>query len=117
MYSTIEMTTRFQLLNIEDTAVGPLQDISFTPSERIAWVSSFAHNSKLRIQSPEFITETYGITRRTFVQMPFCHERHKHSDEIDYHQIEEFFMKLKELGQHFVSEEFKVKLFGEKKRS
>ena len=46
--------------------------------------------------------------------MPLCHERRKHLDEIDYQQIEEFFMKLKELGQHFGSDEFKNKLFGEK---
>ena len=47
--------------------------------------------------------------------MPFCHERHKHANEIDYEQIGEFFMKLKELGQHFGSDEFENKLFGEKK--
>ncbi len=50
---------------------------------------------------------------RSFYKMPFCHDRHKHSDEIDYQQIEEFLLKQKELGQHFGSEEFKNKLFGE----
>ncbi len=96
------MTTRFQLFNIEDIAVGPFQDSSFIPSQRIARISSHTTNSRLLIQSPEFITETYGIPRegpfyttdksRAFYKMPFCHERHKHSDEIDYQQIEEFFM-------------------------
>ena len=114
------MTTRFQLLNIDDIAVGPLQDSSFIPSQRIAWISSNTANSRLLIQSPEFIAETYGIPRegpfyttdkpRAFYKMPLCHERHKHSDEIDYQQIEEFFMKLKKLDHHFGSEEFKNKL-------
>ncbi len=53
---------------------------------------------------------------RAFYKMPFCHERHKHSDDIDYQQIEEFFMKLKELDQHFGSEEFKNKLSWREKR-
>ena len=121
------MTTRFQLLNIEDIAVGPLQESSFTPSQRSAWTSSNTTSSRLITQSPEFITETYGIPRegpfyttgksRAFYKMPFCHERHKHSDEIDYEQVEEFYTKLKELGQHFGSEEFKTKLLGEKSAS
>ena len=121
------MTTRFQLLNIEDIAVGPLQQSSFIPAQRTAWLSSNASNSRLLVQSPEIIAETYDIPRegplyttdkpRAFYKMLFCHERHKHSDEIDYQQIEEFFMKLKELGQHFGSEELKNKLFGEKNAS
>ncbi len=118
------MTTRFEQLNIEDIAIAPLQDSSFIPSQRIAWISSNTTNSRLLVQSPEFITETYGIPRegpfyttdksRAFYKMPFCHERHKHSNEIDYGQIEEFFMTLKELGQHFGSDGFRNKLFGEK---
>ena len=121
------MTTRFQQLNIENIAVGPTQDSSFIPSQRIAWISSNTTNSSLLIQSPEFITETYGIPRegpfyttdksRAFYKMPFCHERHKHSDEIDDQQVEEFFMKLTELDQHFGSDEFKNKMFGEKNAS
>ncbi len=79
------------------------------------------------VQSPEFITEDYGIPSegpfyttdkpRAFYKMPLCHERHKHSDALDYEQIEEFYKKLKELGQHFGSDEFKNKLFGEKNAS
>ena len=41
--------------------------------------------------------------------MPFCHERHKHSDELGYEQIEEFDLKLNEMDQHSGSEEFKNK--------
>ena len=48
------MTTRFQQLNIEDIAIAPLQDSSFIPSQRIAWISSNTTNSRLLIQSPEF---------------------------------------------------------------
>ena len=78
-------TTRFQLLNIEDIAVGPLQESLYIPSQRISWISSNTTNSRLLVQSPEFITETYGIPRegtfyttdksRSFFKMPLCHER------------------------------------------
>ena len=77
------MTTRFELLDIENIVVGPLQESSFIPSQRIAWLSSNTTNSRLLVQSPEFITETYGIPRegpfyttaksRAFFKMPCCH--------------------------------------------
>ena len=99
----IAMTTSLQLLNIEDIAVGPLQDSSIIPPQRIAWISSNTTNSRLLIQSPEFITETHGVLRegpfytidkpRAFYKRPFCHARQKHSEELGYEHIAEFYRK------------------------
>ena len=46
--------------------------------------------------------------------MPFCHERALHTDEMDYCAMEKFYNKLVEIDSYFGSDDFKVKLFGDK---
>ena len=54
---------------------------------------------------------------RAFFKLPFCHERARHSDEMDYCPMEKFYNKLVELDKHFGSEEVKLQLFGDKMAS
>ena len=38
---------------------------------------------------------------RTFYKLPFCHDRAKYSDEINYNDIKDFYNKLKEIDIFF----------------
>ena len=70
------------------------------------------------------MTETYGIPRqgpyyqtdrsRDFFKLPFCHQRALHTDEMDCCAMEKFYHKLLEIDSYFGSEDFRVKLFGDK---
>jgi len=101
----------------------PLQDNVYIPSQRISWINK-ADNSKLLVQTPKFITETYGIPRdgvfyttdksRSFYKLPLCHERKQHPEDVDYSEINEFYAKMKELDAYFSSDEFKRTIFGGK---
>ena len=101
----------------------PLQDNAMIPSQKIAWISHKTQN-RLLVQTPDIITETYGIPRegpfyatdksRAFYKLPLCHERALHSDELDYKQVEAFYNKLKEIDALCDSEAFRVKTFGER---
>ena len=104
--------------------VGRLEDSSTVSSQKIAWINYDANKRKLHIQTPVFVTETYGIPRqgqyyqtdksRAFVKLPFSHEQALHSDEMDYGAMEQFYRKLLEIDNHVGPEEFKLKLFGDK---
>ena len=117
------MTTRFSELKVDKIVSQPLQESTYIPGQRVSWLS-YKDQNRLLVQSPDMITETYGIPRegpfhpsdkeRAFYKLPFCHERHLHSDEIDYDQIEAFHDKLKEIDALCNSDEFRVKIFGEK---
>ena len=107
------------LFNIEH-----LEDSTTVSSQKIAWINYGTNRGKLNIQKPVFVTETYGIPRegvyyptdrsRAFFKLPFCHGRARHSDDMDYIAMEKFYNKLAELDKHFGSEEFKLRLFGDK---
>ena len=107
------------LFNIEH-----LEDSTTVSSQKIAWINYGTNRGKLNIQTPVFVTETYGIPRegvyyptdrsRAFFKLPFCHGRARHSDDMDYIAMEKFYNKLAELDKHFGSEEFKLRLFGDK---
>ena len=100
-----------------------MQDNVYIPSQRISWINK-ADNSKLRVQTPKFITETYGIPRdcvfyttdksRSFYKLPLCHERKQHPEDVDYREINEFYAKMKELDAYFGSDEFKRTMFGDR---
>ena len=76
------------LFNIEH-----LEDSTTVSSQKIAWINYGTSRGKLNIQTPVFVTETYGIPRegmyyltdrsRAIFKLPFCHERARHSDEMD----------------------------------
>ena len=107
------------LFNIEH-----LEDSTTVSSQKIAWINYGTNRGKLNIQTPVFVTETYGIPRegvyyptdrsRAFFKLPFCHGRARHSDDMDYIAMEKFYNKLAELDKHFGSDEFKLRLFGDK---
>ena len=117
------MAIKFTEINIKDIVFSPLQDIVYIPSQRISWINK-ADNSKLLVQTPTFITETYGIPRdgvfyttdksRSFYKLPLCHERKQHPEDVDYSEINEFYAKMKELDAYFASDEFKRTIFGDK---
>jgi len=112
------MVTVYTEINLKDIVFSPLHDNAYIPSQRISWISK-VDKSKLVIQTPYTITETYGIAKesifyntdksRAFYKMPLCHERKQHADEIDYDKISDFYNKMKELDEYFASDEFKKK--------
>ena len=106
------------------TLFGKLEDSTCITSQRVAVISHKQQKNKLLIQTPDIITETYGIPRegpyylsnktRSFYNLPFCHERHEHAGEVDYTAIENFYKKLREVDMHCSSEAFRIQMFGEK---
>ena len=116
------MAIKYSEIDCKDTVSSPLQDNAYIPSQRISWLNR-ADNSKLIVQTPKFITETYGIPRdgvfyitdksRSFYKLPLCHERGLHSEDVDYSEVNEFYTKMKELDQYFARDEFRRKIFGD----
>lgn len=115
-------------INIDRLSVGPLQDSSTVSSQKIAWIEYddglLLKKNHLQVQTPSFITETYGVPRqgpyyptdktRAFYKLPFCHERAEFKDQLDYEQLRQFYNKMLELDKFFGSEERRLQLFGEK---
>ena len=118
------MATKATDVDVSLFQVGRLEDSSTVSSQKIAWINYDTNKRKLHIQTPVFVTETYGIPRqgpyyqtdrsRAFFKLPFCHQRALHTDEMDYTAMEKFYNKLLEIDSYFGSEDFKVKLFGDK---
>ena len=121
------MATKATDVDVSLFQVGRLEDSSTVSSQKIAWINYDTNKRKLHIQTPVFVTETYGIPRqgpyyqtdrsRAFFKLPFCHQRALHTDEMDYTAMEKFYNKLLEIDSYFGSEDFKVKLFGDKMAS
>ena len=118
------MTTEASNIDVNLLQVGRLEDSSSVSSQRVARVNYETSNKKLHIQTPAFITETYGIPRegpyyqndkqRAFYKLPFCHGRSLYADQIDYVGIEKFYNKMLELDKYFGSEEMKLQLLVDK---
>ena len=118
------MATKPADVDISLFQVGRLEGSGAVSSQKLAWINYEPNKRKLHAQTPIFVTETYGIPRqgphyqtdksRAFFKLPFCHERAPQSDEMDYGAMEQFYKKLAEIDNHFGSEEFKLKLFGDK---
>ena len=108
-------------LQVSNIRFGKLDDNSRTPSQNIAFVTYVDDTTRLNVITPEFITETSGISRegahyktdrsRAFFKMPFCHEFKKYEDEIDYTEIEAAHNKLKEIDDYLGSGEFRLQFF------
>ena len=118
------MAIKYSEINTDDILFTPLQDYVYIPSQRISWIHK-SDTSKLIIQTPKIVAETYSISpkegnyfttdkSRSFYKMPLCHERKQYVDEVDYNEIEEFYKKLKELDTYFTSTEFKKNMYGDK---
>jgi len=118
------MTTKASNVDATLFRVGPLQDSPTVSSQKIAFINYGDDSSKLHIQTPTFLTETYGIPRagpyyqtnrqRAFYKLPFCHGRAQYPDQVDYLEVEKLYNKMVELDQYFGSEEMKLQLFGDK---
>ena len=118
------MATKATDVDVNLFQVGRLEDSGAVSSQKIAWINYDINNIKLHIQTPVFVTETYGIPRqgqyyqtdksRAFFKLPFCHQRALHTDEMDYTAMEKFYNKLLEIDSYFGSEDFRVKLLGDK---
>jgi hypothetical protein len=118
------MVTRAHELNVQDIVFGKLEDSTLITSQKIAFISHKQPKAKLLIQTPEFVTETYGIPRdgpfystvrsRSFYKLPFCHERRQLSEELGYDAIEKFYDKLREIDAHCNSDAFRAQVFGDK---
>ena len=77
---------------------------------------------RLHIQTPVFVTETYGIPRqgqhyqtdrsRAFFKLPFCRARALHREEMDYCAMEKFYLKLVEIEDARMASEVTELLMG-----
>ena len=109
-------------LEVEKIEFGQLQDSIYVKSQKHAFITY--NDQKLAIQTPEFITESYGIPRegpfystaksRAFYKLPFCHERSQFPEELQYDAIEEMYQKFQGIDKLLDTAEFRLKLFGEK---
>jgi hypothetical protein len=109
-------------LEVEKIVFGQLQDSIYIKSQKHAFITY--NDQKLAIQTPEFLTEGYGIPRegpfyataksRAFYKLPFCHERRQFPEELRYDAIEEMYQKFQGVDQLLDTTEFRLKLFGEK---
>lgn len=109
-------------IDLNQIIFGKLEDSPFVKSQKIAHIHYGNEGVSLSIQSPEILTETYGIPRvseyyttiqsRSFYKLPFCFERNQHCNEVNYPLIKQFHDKLLEIDKYCDSEEFKSQVFG-----
>jgi hypothetical protein len=57
------MTTKASSIDVNLFQVGRLEDSSSVSSQRVAWINYATDSSKLNVQTPTFLTLTYGIPR------------------------------------------------------
>jgi len=116
------MAIRAEQVNVQQISFGVLEDSSYVKSQKQACINH--KNQKLLIQTPYFLTETYGVPRageyyqtlksRAFFKMPLCDDRREFPLEVDYDAIMTFHQKLVEIDEMMSSNDTKTKLFGDK---
>jgi len=116
------MAVKAEQVNVNQISFGALEDSTYVKSQKQAFINH--KNQKLLIQTPYFLTETYGVTRageyyqtlksRAFFKMPLCDDRREFPVEVDYDAIMTFHQKLVEIDEMMSSSETKNKLFGDK---
>ena len=116
------MPVKINSVDVSKIVVGQVEDNLLIKSQKQALLTY--NDDSFIIQTPQFMVESYGIPQqsnnyttakpRSFFKMPFCHDRRKYEDVIDYNAINEMFEKFKELDIYFSSPEMKYKLFGNK---
>ena len=116
------MAIKAEQVNVNQISFGALEDSSYVKSQKQAFINH--KNQKLLIQTPYFLTETYGVPRageyyqtlksRAFFKMPLCDDRREFPLEVDYDAIMTFHQKLVEIDEMMSSSEAKNKLFGDK---
>ena len=60
-------TTRTQDVQVQNIIFSKLEDSPYITSQKVSLISYKQHRNKLLAQTPEFITETYGILKRVHV--------------------------------------------------
>ena len=93
------MAINYTEINTDDLTFSPLKDNVYLPTQKLSWINK-KDKSKITIQTPRFITETYGIPRqdiyhtndrsRAFYTIPLCHERKEYGEDVDYSKINDF---------------------------
>jgi len=116
------MAIKAEQVNVNQISFGALEDSSYVKSQKQAFINH--KNQKLLIQTPYFLTETYGVPRageyyqtlksRAFFKMPLCDDRQEFPAEVEYDAIRSFREKLLEIDEMMASSETKNKLFGDK---
>ena len=111
-------------LEVKNMVFSKLEDHSYITSQKISLISYNGEGRKLLCQTPEFLTETYGIPRegpfyttarsRAFYKLPFCHDRHQYPEQVDYTLIEGLYNKFREIDKHCDTDEFRLQMFGDK---
>ena len=98
-----------------------LEDSPFVKSQKTAHIYYGKEGNLLTIQTPEILTESYGIPgesqyyntiqSRSFYKLPFCFDRKQYENEVDYSLIKLFHDKLLEIDNYCNTDEFRTKLF------
>ena len=96
------MAVKAEQVSVNQISFGALEDSSYVKSQKQAFINH--KNQKLLIQTPYFLTETYGVPRageyyqtlksRAFFKMPLCDDRREFPAEVDYDAIMTFHQKL-----------------------
>lgn len=119
---------KYNNLDVSKIIFNKLEDNPRVKSQKVGYIryksSDDSDEISLKIQSPEIDAEAYGIPRegpyypdaksRSFYKFPFCHERKKFEDTVNYDAIEQFYNKLIEIDEYCNTDEFRKIHFGEK---
>ena len=118
------MTIRIQDVQVQHILFSKLEESPYITSQKVSLISYKQHRQKLLAQTPEFITDTYGIPKegpfyntiksKAFYKLPLCHEKRQFPEEVNYDAMEVFYKKLQEIDTHVGRKAFRVELFGEK---
>ena len=98
---SVKLTTTREL-DVKNLTFTELIDSSKVVSQRICFIR---HNGiQIHLQTPTLITEACGIPKistfypddksRAFYKLPFCQDRKKYDNEVDYTALEQFQKKL-----------------------
>ena len=68
------MATKATDIDLTLFQIGRLEDSSTVSSQKIAWINYETNKKKLHIQTPVFVTETYGIPERAPTTRPTSRE-------------------------------------------
>ena len=91
------MPVKINSVDVSKIAVSKVEDNLLIKSQKQALLTY--DNDSFVIQTPQFIVESYGIPQhstyyttaksRAFFKMPFCHDRRKYEDGIDYNAVKD----------------------------
>ncbi len=63
------MATKANDIDVNLSNIEHLEDSTTVSSQKIAWINYGTNRGKLNIQTPDFLTETYGIPREGLLQV------------------------------------------------